>query len=72
MLHKRLKLRTLLLLLLAMEGLQAQESVNTSSGNALGGGGSVSYSIGQVVYTLTKELTVLWLKEYNKVLKFRK
>lgn len=54
MLHKRLKLSTLLLLLLAMEGLQAQESVNTSSGNALGGGGSVSYSIGQVVYTTNK------------------
>ncbi|MFN5627817.1 MAG: T9SS type A sorting domain-containing protein [Bacteroidota bacterium] len=30
---------------------QAQESVNSTGGNATGSGGSVSYSIGQVVYT---------------------
>lgn len=30
---------------------QAQESVNASGGNATGSGGSVSYSIGQMVYT---------------------
>jgi hypothetical protein len=29
----------------------AQESVNSSGGNASGSGGSVAYSIGQVVYT---------------------
>lgn len=29
---------------------QAQQSVNTSGGNATGSGGTVSYSIGQVVY----------------------
>ena len=29
----------------------AQESVNSSGGNAAGSGGSVSYSIGQVVFT---------------------
>lgn len=30
---------------------QAQESINTTGGNATGSGGNVSYSIGQVVYT---------------------
>jgi hypothetical protein len=30
--------------------LQAQESINTTGGNASGSGGSVSYSVGQVVY----------------------
>lgn len=30
---------------------QAQESINTSGGNATGSGGTVAYSIGQVVYT---------------------
>jgi hypothetical protein len=31
--------------------LQAQEAIPTSGGNATGTGGSVSYSVGQVVYT---------------------
>ncbi len=31
--------------------MQAQESVNASGGDAIGSGGSVAYSIGQVVYT---------------------
>jgi len=52
--HKRLKLSATLLLLLGLKGLQAQECVNATSGNALGGGGSVSYSIGQVVYTTNR------------------
>lgn len=30
---------------------QAQESVNTSGGDASGSGGTVAYSVGQVVYT---------------------
>lgn len=30
---------------------QAQESVNTSGGDATGSGGTVAYSVGQVVYT---------------------
>ena len=34
-----------------MTGLQAQTSVNATGGNASGSGGSVSYSVGQVVYT---------------------
>ena len=38
---------------LGLTGLQAQESVNATGGNASGSGGSVSYSVGQVVYTTT-------------------
>jgi hypothetical protein len=34
-----------------MFGLQAQQVVTTSGGNASGSGGSASYSVGQVVYT---------------------
>ena len=30
---------------------QAQESVNSTGGNATGSGGTVAYSVGQVVYT---------------------
>ncbi len=49
--HKKLKLSAVLLLGLGLTGLQAQESINATGGNASGGGGSVSYSVGQVVYT---------------------
>ena len=49
--HKRLKLSAVLLLGLGLTGLQAQESVNATGGDALGSGGSASYSVGQVVYT---------------------
>jgi len=49
--HKQLKLSTILLLGLELTGLQAQESVNSTGVNASGSGGSVSYSVGQVVYT---------------------
>jgi hypothetical protein len=48
--NKRLNLSVLLLFVLGLTGLQAQESVNASGGNALGSGGSVSWSIGQVVF----------------------
>ena len=37
--------------LLAINILQAQESVNASGGDALGSGGTVAYSIGQAFYT---------------------
>ncbi len=46
-----LKLSAALLLGLGLTGLQAQESVNATGGDASGSGGSVSYSVGQVVYT---------------------
>jgi len=49
--YKKLKLSAVLLLGLGLTGLQAQESVNATGGNASGSGGSVSYSVGQVVYT---------------------
>jgi hypothetical protein len=49
--HKKLKLSTVFLLGLGLTGLQAQEAITTSGGNASGSGGSASYSVGQVVYT---------------------
>lgn len=49
--YNRLKLSALLFFGLGLTGLQAQESVNTTGGNASGSGGSASYSVGQVVYT---------------------
>lgn len=48
---KKLKLSAVLLLSLGLTGLQAQEAIPATGGNASGGGGSVSYSVGQVVYT---------------------
>lgn len=44
---------TLLILIFSISTLSAQESLNTSGGKASGSVGSVSYSVGQVVY-LTK------------------
>jgi hypothetical protein len=49
--YKKLKLIAVLLLGLGLTGLQAQTSVNATGGNASGSGGSLSYSVGQVVYT---------------------
>lgn len=51
MLNKKLKLSTILLLGLGLSGLQAQEVIPATGGNATGTGGTVSYSIGQIVYT---------------------
>lgn len=48
--HKRLQLSAILLLGLGLTGLQAQERINTAGGDASGSGGSVSFSIGQLVY----------------------
>lgn len=48
--HKRLRLTAVLMLVLGLSGLQAQESVNTTGGEVTGSGGSVSYSVGQVAY----------------------
>jgi len=48
--YKQLKLSAVLLIGLGLTGLQAQESINTSGINAVGSGGNVSYSVGQVVY----------------------
>jgi len=49
-LFNRVKLTAVLLLVLGLTGLQAQESFNASGGNVSGSGGSVSYSVGQVAY----------------------
>ena len=51
MLKKRLQLSAILLFGIGLTGLQAQTSGNATGGNASGSGGSVSYSVGQVVYT---------------------
>ena len=48
--HKKMKLSAVLLLGLGLTGLHAQTTVPATGGNASGGGGSVSYSVGQVVY----------------------
>jgi len=37
-------------ILIQVTGLHAQESVNSAGGNTVGSGGSVSYSVGQVIY----------------------
>lgn len=55
--NKRLKLSAILLLGLGLTGLQAQTSVNAVGGDASGSGGSVSYSVGQVVYTISTGTT---------------
>jgi len=49
--HKKVILSAALFLGLGLAGLHAQEAIPAAGGNALGNGGSVSYSVGQVVYT---------------------
>ena len=44
-------LSTVLLLFFGMFGLQAQQVVTSSGGNSSGSGGTVSYTLGQIVYT---------------------
>lgn len=50
MYKKKVKLCILLLSGLGLAGLQAQEAVPATGGNASGSGGTVSYSVGQIVY----------------------
>ncbi len=49
--YKRLKMCVFLLSGLSLAVLQAQEAIPASGGDAAGNGGSVSYSVGQMVYT---------------------
>jgi hypothetical protein len=49
--YKTLKLSAILLLAIGLSELKAQETIATTGGNANGTGGSVSYSVGQVVFT---------------------
>jgi len=51
MLIKKVKLCMVLLLGIGLTGLQAQEAIPASGGNASGTGGSATYTVGQVVYT---------------------
>jgi len=48
---KKIIVSTILFLCLGMFVLQAQQVVTTSGGNATGSGGTVNYTVGQVVYT---------------------
>jgi len=45
------KLSVVLFLVIGLTGLHAQEAIPASGGNASGSGGTVSYTVGQVVYT---------------------
>ena len=49
--HEKVKLSAVLLLVIGLTGLQAQEALPATGGNASGSGGSSSYTVGQVVYT---------------------
>jgi hypothetical protein len=49
--HKLLKISVLFLVGLGLTGLQAQEAIPAAGGDASGSGGSVAYSIDQIVYT---------------------
>ncbi len=48
---RKVKLSTILFFGLGLTGLQAQEVIPAAGGNASGSAGTVSYSVGQVVYT---------------------
>ena len=48
--HKK-TIASVAFLLIGIGGLHAQESVNATGGDATGSGGTVAYSVGQVVYT---------------------
>lgn len=45
------KLITVIILIFGLTGLQAQETVSASGGEASGSGGTASYTVGQIVYT---------------------
>ncbi|MGA2408606.1 MAG: T9SS type A sorting domain-containing protein [Bacteroidales bacterium] len=48
---KKIVVSTALFFCIGMFGLQAQSTISASGGNATGGGGTVSYTIGQIVYS---------------------
>ena len=51
MTQKKVILSVFLLLALSLTGLYAQEAIPAAGGNNSGSGGSVSYTVGQVLYT---------------------
>ena len=48
--HRRVKLIVVLWLGLGLAGLKAQEAIPATGGNAYGSGGSLNYTVGQVIY----------------------
>jgi len=48
--YKKLKLCTMLILVIGLKVLQAQEVIPAAGSTALGSGGSVCYTVGQIVY----------------------
>lgn len=50
--HKKLNLSLLIILVLGLTGLHAQETIAIAGGDASGSGGSSSFSIGQVFCTI--------------------
>ncbi len=67
--HKKLKLIAILLLGIGLTGLQAQTALIATGGIALGSGGSVSYSIGQVVYH--QHISFKWLSSTGRAAAIR-
>lgn len=51
LLNKRVIFSSVLLIFIGLTGLHAQNAIPASGGNASGSGGSVSYTVGQIVYT---------------------
>lgn len=49
--QEKLLISAIFLICIGLSGLQAQEAVSASGGNASGSGGTASYTVGQVVYT---------------------
>jgi hypothetical protein len=49
--NKKIVFIAILLLFIGLKSLHAQETIAASGSNATGGGGSISYSVGQIVYT---------------------
>ncbi|MEI6347711.1 MAG: T9SS type A sorting domain-containing protein [Bacteroidota bacterium] len=49
--QKKLRLTALIFISFGLIGVQAQETIPASGGNSSGGGGSVSYSVGQITYS---------------------
>ena len=49
--HKKVMMSTVVLLVLGLLSLHAQQTTPASGGNSTGTGGSASYSVGQVAYT---------------------
>jgi len=51
MFYKNFKLLAVIALLIGLNVLQAQEAIPVTGGDINGSGGSVSYTVGQIVYT---------------------